>query len=437
MRQHSNVKSGQLSALAALGCFALGLACMLLLLAQLALAPEGLERWTSPSAAHPVLILAFPGVIASCLFGSLYGAAATLSGAPLWSPRAALVHLGLHFAGLFWVLTSAASAAEGVLLLSLGGAMIGIGVVVAVINIVVTASRLNRWEPAQLLVLSSLLWLMIGSLTIASPALLPQANLPGDPALLIEVGTLLVMVGCLWTALLGINLKSLQMFTAGAVSPGFLSWLGLVILNLTLLNVLPLMLLRIPFATELIGRAILLASFLVIADKVRLITSAKRSTHPAQVTSLIAILSTALLLAYLLLSANPANRETLAHSSAVAEAGIPAIIFATAVIAFVCMAGHLIPMLVWRIRCLPEAVTHHLVPLSSLSDTRSQFAMTISLLAGLAFVMTGTLMGDPDKQQLGLLALLTGLAWQFHAVAPAIRMFMLGSSPATTTSKPI
>jgi hypothetical protein len=425
----------QLTALAALGFLAIGLGSVLMVLTHLALRPEGLGTAISPWAHDPVLILGITGVVTACLFGVLYATASVLSGAQLWSPRAAILHLALHAAGMAWTLAFAATpGASGLITTHLGTALLAGGCVLAMANIALTAARLNRWDPAQLMVLSALFWLAAGVVTAGAPVLGPAWDAVGDPHIVAETATLFLVVGFVWLALLGSHLKFLQLFAPGAPPPGILSWLGLALINATLLAALPTSLVALPAAYPAIGGLILVASFLVLADKVRLLSSVLHTIRVTHAATLLVLSGCSLTLTYLLLSPTPANSQILRSSSAAIEAGIPRLLLATVAGAFLVIAGTLIPLLVWRIRCLAPADSGQITSMRKLYNVNSQPAAALCLICGSAFAISGTLLANIEQQQLAFLSLVIGSAWQLHAITPAIKVFALGiDSIATTT----
>lgn len=437
MNAYLTKNKGSGGALVALGFYLLGLACLITLLGIVITIPTVLTGDPYRPEVLALAVLAVSGFIASCLFAVLYSVSSLLSGAPLWSRGLANWHLALHAFGLGLMVAAFAGREflqqpfTGVIA---GGACVLLGMLLLALNLIVTASRENRWQPAQLTVLSAIFWLLIAvsmGLAMVFTDMLPRFG--GDPIRILEIQAHVGMAGFFWLGLLGCSLILLSMFVVGDHAAGWASWTGCVLLNLILLVMVPIILASREPPVALLAGAILAASCFYLIDIIAILSSGKRGPGSVSLAILASLLSGMVLIGWMsagMQPANPAATELLPlRESARIYFGLA--VFGTFVLFVLGSASRLIPFLVWRLRCLPWLGTPGLPEPAQLFNRASLFPMLICALAGAGYFAAGQIHNQSAGMQIGALCLLVATGWLLHAVLPAMRAFLLGIAPAT------
>ncbi len=438
MKKQSTIiaEHGQVSALIAIGFYAIAGMCLLSGWGILMAFPEIISGDPYRLETLSLGVLTIVGFAASFIFGTYYAVASLLSGSGLWNRPLGLVHLVLHTLGIGWLGVSLAASAvvENTHIgLVVGGLLILLGVICLVFNLTVTASRFNRWEPAQLTVLLSLFWL--GICAVLGFALVidqfhPVTGL--DPLRLIESHVVLGLAGFLWLGLIGASLKLLSMFAISKYQPGACSWVGCVVSNLVLLAMVPVLLFhpQVPFAYLAAG--LLVGSLFYVFDILRLVVTAKNGRDAAIGGTTIALLVGIVLLAWMAVGM-PISAVATDFVREQARIGITIITLGIMPLIALSLSMRIIPFLVWRVRCAPYVGKYAVLSASELTDRRAMMSAVLCLALGSAYIIFGQWFSQPAGAQIGSIALFVGAFWCIHTFLPAIMAFLLGvDKPAKT-----
>lgn len=424
---------GQTSAVTALGFLGISGACLLTCLGILFGFPEVLAGDPLRTEVLALAALAVPGFVASFVFGTFYAVASLLSGNGLWSRPLALLHLATHALGMGWLVAAYGGMPffeRPYLGIAIGGAIILAGVVMLVVNLMLTAARHNRWEPAQLTVVASLFWLLLTGGAALARVLEP--HLPWLPAQLraqMEAFILLGLAGFLWLGLLGAVLKLVSMFTVGDRAPGALSWTGLLFIHLVLFALVPVITSYFTPPLGFVAAGIFLGSLAYFADLARLLATARKRPDAGVMTALAGIAAGMALLLWIALGQPVFAEAEATNAFAAARLATVWMIFGTVTLVALGLGLRLLPFLVWRIRCAPW-VGHRGVPSpAELERPGSRLPVAVCLLVGAIYILAGQMAGHPAGTQLGVLCLLVGAGWFIHAIGPAVSVFVLGLQP--------
>lgn len=368
--------------------------------------------------AHGVAV----GFAASVLFGASYLILPVMAATPLWSVRLGWLHAGTHLIGVALLALSLAGMAW--LHPFYGLAVLSIGYIAFSGNLMLTASRLNRWDPALLTVFFALCWLaLVAGLSLW--LIFEQAA--GDPrpytAALLEGQALVALVGFFWLFLLGAALKILSMFLVSKMLPGPWTWLGLVLLNAALF--------WIPLGTMLRFEVTLPAGLLILAgslcygvDYLRLAWGSKRMWSGDLLTATAALLLGVPLIAWAV-AGMPlfVDVETLLWQEQ-ARAYFAMGLLGCMALATFGLGMRVVPFLVWQIRFLPLVGREPVPAAESLIRMPARSAVFVCQLLGWMYLAAGQLWQNPVGTQLAVVCFVVGTLWAFVAILPALKCLL-------------
>jgi hypothetical protein len=219
--------------------FALGLTSFVGLFAWLVAHPALLfeaERGPRPLAFVHLTIL---GWLLPFVFGAAYQLIPVIAETRLRSRGLAYGHLVVHFIAaprLFAAMLSGDFASAG-----RWGALVMAGVVVGVVNLLVTANHRSKWAPDNVGFLSATFWIVV---TVALGVVLSLSRL-GDvvrevaPERLLRLHTVCGLVGFFLVTLISVSFKLVPMFLLSPVRTRARAWMSIVLLNLGLVIAAP------------------------------------------------------------------------------------------------------------------------------------------------------------------------------------------------------
>lgn len=213
------------------------------------------------------------GWVSSILFGVVYSLIPLTASSRLKSVPLAWVHLFFHVQGLILMVLGFFETpfAE----VSHGGTFVFIGLLLFFLNLFLTASKLNRWDPANITIQCGLFWLLLSGGTGVLLFLNQHLEvIQRDPLWMIGIHAHFGLVGFVWLTLLGAALKVATMFVISDRRPGWSTWGGLILINAGMMAWVPAALLPELNLQPLLIGTILAGSVLYIADLVRLSLSA-------------------------------------------------------------------------------------------------------------------------------------------------------------------
>jgi len=429
---------GQVSGLIALGFYGIGLVCLVVMLFLLLASPGVATTHPYQLESLGLAALGVVGFIASFLFGTYYAMSSLMSGSSLWSRKLASVHLFLHGAAIIWMVATFGgmpfweNAQQSFVL---GGILFLLGVLAMIFTMVATASRLNLWEPAQITVISSLFWLGLAALFLLSLVL--EQHYPfmsHGPWELLQIHSIMALAGFLWLGMLGISLKLFTMFMVCRKMPGVLSWIGCILLNATLMLLVPVLLASPSWAFFLISTSLLMGSLFYFADLLRILFSAHKKLQAGSVCALLGLLVGLATMAWLVAGTPSFVQDHALAPEVVQRMVMVLVLFGVALPLFLGIGTQVIPFLVWRIRCMPYVGSYQQPFLSSLFYPRSGLVAAICLLVGITYVILGQFIRELAATQLGTLTILVGVLWFLHALYPSFQAFLLGVEPVPEQS---
>ncbi len=218
--------------------FAFGLASFAALLAWLGMRPEVVLE--APRAAPPLAFahLAILGWLLTFVFGAAYQLIPVIAETRLWSRGLAYAHLALHVVATPRML--AALVQGDFAAVSRWGAVVAFGVVLGVVNLLLTASRRSRWSPDNIGLLFAIFWL---TMTVALGVVLALARVGGvvdiAPDRLLRLHMVCGIVGFFIGALVSVAFKLVPMFLLSAVRTHARAWAAVVLLNAGLALAVP------------------------------------------------------------------------------------------------------------------------------------------------------------------------------------------------------
>ncbi len=427
-------KKGMMSAMVALGFYIVGMLCLLACLAVLAVFPRVLSGDPYRLEVIALAALAIPGFAGSSIFGTFYAVSSLLSGSSLWSRPLAVVHLALHVMGMCGMILALGGMPfleQPFLGIGAGAVLQLLGVLLLLVNLIVTTSQLNRWEPEQITVMLALFWLGIAALLgLGLFAHIRYPIFQETPLRLMEVYAHLSLAGFLWLGMLGTSLKLFGIFLVGGPKPGGLSWTGCAVINVALMAmaVLPL---SFPWTAHAIPAGMIFAgSLLYLADIRRIAVRAKEGWTPGLTVALAGLAAGILLIGWVAgilagwLGSGTLEGEILRKQ---ARAYVSLAILGTVLMISLGMGTRLVPFLVWRLRCLPLATDGAAPTVNELADTRGSLVFPLCLIAGWTYLAAGQWAGQAVATQLGVLCLLVGIGWFFAVIRPAAEVFLFGA----------
>lgn len=392
-------------AMLSLPFFALGLLSFLALTAWLAFHPALLfaaERGTEPLTFAHVAIL---GWLLPFVFGAAYQMIPLIAETQLRSRGLAYAHLVLHLVAaprLFAALLHGDFSSAG-----RWGALLALGVVVGVANLLVTAAHRSRWSPENIGLLGALFWLVttvalgvvLATSRVAEVALFPVERV-------MRLHTITGLVGFLLLTLVAVSCKLLPMFLLTVRRSRTLAWAAVALVHGGLLVLAPAVLFAwtgvAAGAAVVIGGGV--ACFLaevvtVVAGRVRPIDWALRCyllglgmLAPATAAGVLGALAGTGVAAWA-----PARPALAVFVLAVFGAFTPAILG---------LAGKIVPFLTWQWRYadhLGRARVPLVTELFSASLLRLQFCL---LFAGIVLIGTGLALTGTGAVRAGAVCLL-------------------------------
>jgi hypothetical protein len=230
MKSHSTFRP---HALLSFPFFALGLVSFLTLAGWLALNPAllfGAERGPQALTFAHVTIL---GWLLPCVFGAAYQLIPVIAETRLRSRGLAYAHLAMHFVAaprLFAAMLDGDFASAG-----RWGALVALGVVVGIANLLVTAGHRSRWTPENIGLLFALFWLLttvglgvaLASARVGSPS--EVLLIPAERVL--RVHTLCGLVGFFLTTLVAVSFRLVPMFLLSRVPTRSRAWAAVALLH--------------------------------------------------------------------------------------------------------------------------------------------------------------------------------------------------------------
>lgn len=416
----------------ALGFFIVGLLSLAATLAILLIHPQ--IAFGDP---YRLEFLAFAaltcfGFIGSFAFGSAYVIAPVMGGSSLFNDRLTFYHLMLHGGGLaclILVFGGMNFLDQPEIGLSVGIGIILLGAGVHIINLLATASRRNRWEPEQITLIAALFWLsLLGVLGAAVLVHHFRPFLERDPLMLLESHATLGLVGFLWLGLMGGCLKLFNMFLVTDKAPGTLSWIGWTMTNFALMVFVPLQLGSAPdlLLSIAIG-LLLLGSLFYLADIVRIWLGARAPYDWALSGAFAGLISGLLLVLWVFLGSPLMGAEEPVFN----ELGRVLFLlgaFGTFATVIVGLGMHLVPFLVWQIRCAPQVGRREVPAPKALESTGCPSAVVICLTTAWPYLALSQWADSPVGTQLAALCMAVGLFWFIRSLMPAFRVFVYGIS---------
>lgn len=347
---------------------------------------------------------------ATFLFALGTAVAPRVAGADLRSPGTARVHLQLHALGLIGLM---AGAWTGQPLPQAGGALlIGAGGVLFVLNGYATASGLNRWTPANLLILSALFWLLADTGIAAYLTVSPRTyGLPVDEQGWQNARGQLMLAGFVWQLTAGCLLHLTEATPPRGRPPGVASWAGLTALNLSLVGICSAGPGRPEFLDRLLGGLLATGMFLLVVD---LVAAQDRSTPGEGGVPTVAALahaSAALMLAAMLPAPGSGLAPVLACLSLLT-------------VAWVTVLARLVPDLSGAQAESPQAEGASVGGNWKGVSTPHLRLMTVAMAPGAAFLTAAAAAHSPAGMQVGSVLLLVGVVWFFLATLPSWRHWL-------------
>lgn len=372
------------------------------------------------SVSHLLLL----GFVGSLVFGAGYMILPVMAGARLWSRKMAWGHLLVHVLGTVWMvgafidLNFAHAGKAGVLVFA--------GMMAFVLNLTVTASKYNRWDPALMSFVSALFWLCVTS----GLALLMLVNkftpvFAADSQWLMGIHAHMGLLGFYWLLLLGASLKLFSMFLVSDVTPGTCSWIGLGLVNLALLMMIP---------TEnygggdyrmLIAWVLMTGSLCYLIDIIRLFATSRQRPDAGVVTAAAGILTGFALIAWYAAGMPVAIAEFEEGIRGKTRIYFTLAIFGPLLLAILGVGTRMIPFLVWQMRYASRVGIKAVPSVNDLVNPAGKLAMCLCLLLGWGYLAAAQLADFQAGAQLGLLCLAIGLGWFFYTLMPAIKLVLL------------
>lgn len=362
------------------------------------------------------------GFVASVLFGASYLILPVMAAAPLWSVRLGWLHAGVHVSGLLLLAAGLLFPASIHPFIGLG--LLSVGFLAYSTNLMMTASRYNRWDPALVSVFFALCWLgLVGGFSLWLFADLSFGDPRHYSAALLEGQALVALLGFFWLFLLGAALKVLSMFLVSRNRPEGWSWLGLVLLNLTLF-IMPIgMLLGLDW-TLTVGLLVLVGSLCYGIDYLRLAMGSDRLWSGDLLSA-----SAGLLLGLPLIVWVVAGMPMVVEVEGITLQEQARAYFATALLGcFVLVAFGLgmrvLPFLAWQLRFLPKVGREPVPDVETLVHAPARGAVLICLLLAWAYLAAGQLWQSPVGVQFAVICFIVASLWAVYAVSPALKCIL-------------
>lgn len=360
------------------------------------------------------------GWVSSLVFGAGYMILPVMASTRLWSLRLAWIHLALHALGVPWMVT-------GFLWMDFaevghGGSAIFIGIILAVINLMKTASRFNRWDPAEITFLFAFFWLLANSalaMLMLVNKYIPVTEL--DPQRLIGIHAHLGLIGFLWMVLLGSSLKLLPMFLISEREPGVFSWIGCILLNIGLVLIIVIGLYSYDGYQMAAVWLLSIGTLFYFVDIARTLLSARRKIDWGILTAVCGLLSGGLLFVWVLAGAPVCGQEEVLSLREQMGIYFVLAIFGPFTLSIFGMGTRIIPFLIWQLRYAPRVGREKLPTVQDLSRKSGLLPLWISFCLGWIYLVAGELTGQIIGAQIGIMLMLIGTGWFFYTLRPALR----------------
>lgn len=371
------------------------------------------------------------GGVSSFVFGAGYVLLPLMAASPVWSRKAVWLHLLVHACGVVWLCFGLVAGERAAV--ENGGFFVLVGIICFVANLVATASRFNRWEPAQLTLVSAVFWLVISSM--AGVAFLigdwvPVGNWVGiSEEGLIVAHVLLYIGGFLWLAFLGAGLKVMTMFGISNRHPGALGWIGFCIINLTALAVIPGLILFGADVQRALALAAAVGGLCYFGEAIRLFVGSRKVADAGHVTILCGYAAGLGLLLWIACGL-PGLTEGGLNSWQAAGACVLLAVLGPFLFAIFGAGSRMVPFLVWQLRCLPQLVRAKGKPgfavpeVGQLSRSIGRVVILLCLLMGFGYLIAGFVGREIVGFQLGMVSTLTAFGFFVYTIAPAIRLWL-------------
>ena len=434
--------TGMMSAMVALAFFAVGLICLLACLAVLLLFPNVLSGNPYRLEVTALAALVLPGFAGSAVFGTFYAVSSVLTGSRLWSRPLAVAHWFLHTMGLCGMVLALGGMPfleNPFLGVGVGAVLQLIGVLLLFLNLVLTAAQHNRWEPESITVLFALFWLGVSA--ILGLTLLVHWNFDiFQPKALryIEVYAIVSMAGFLCLGILGTTLKLFDMFLVGGLHTSGLMWTGCILINLGLFMI-PITAVSFAWSAQSVPVGIIfLGSFLyLISAFLRIRTSNSDLTPGITLATCGLVVGVGLIGLESLLLAGAITPPELVENFFREQVRMHAslTVLGTVLMLSLGTGTHLVPLLVWRLRCLPVVREHNGPTADDLIDPRGLPVLLLCLVAGWIYIAVGQWNIQAAGVQLGVLCILIGILWFFMVIRPAVMLFLFGAMTLDSDSE--
>ncbi len=362
------------------------------------------------------------GFVASVLFGASYLILPVMAATPLWSVRLGWLHAGLHVLGLLLLAIGLVFPASIHPFIGLG--LLSVGLLAYSTNLMMTASRYNRWDPALVSVFFALCWLgMVGGFSLWLFVDLSFGDQRHYSAALLEGQALVALLGFFWLFLLGAALKVLSMFLVSRKRPGIWSWLGLVMLNLALF-IMPIGILLGMDWTLTVGLLVLVGSLCYGIDFLRLAVGSERFLSGDLLCASAALLFGLPVIAWVV-----AGMPLIAEVEGIAPQEQARAYFVVALLGcFVLVVFGLgmrvLPFLAWQLCFLPKVGREPVPDVETLVHAPARSAVLISLLLAWAYLAAGQLWQTPVGVQFAVLCFIVAVLWTVYAVLPALKCIL-------------
>jgi hypothetical protein len=396
-------KTGPTTTIPALWVFLVaGLACFLLALSHLVKEPEMLTGDILFGNSRFLGVLLIPGWLASMVFVCGYALLPMIAVTSLWSRTLVSVHLVLHIIGCYWLATGFARASEADA--SFGAVLLFAGMLLFVINLVVTSSRLNLWEPAHILFNSSLFWLVITGLGYR---MLPEGSswIPESVESMtqIHLAAPIAVAGFFWMGLLATALKLTPLLLKTLDHAGMRSWIGIALMNIGMLILIPSHLGAYPNATWIGGIPFLAGTALIVLDLLLLSLSARQKPDSGMMVAGLGILFGIGLFVWTLMIPSPELEPGAALPDAESIRMLSILIlFGSFAPVLLGIGTRIAPLLTG----LPEIGAARF-----LSSSPRIWVCSLCILAGMLYLIAGTVLNDLPSIQLGAIAFIGAASW--------------------------
>lgn len=336
---------------------------------------------------------------AAIVFAAAYHFAPIMAGAPLWSPSSGWIHLALHACGLGLLVHgrfTGENAATGSVLMACGAGLFAL-------NFVATAGIKNRWSPANLLFITSLLWLAVEMVVATQLAVNPKPRgLLRSPEWSARLMESALVIRFLWQSTMAMALEATGKCLAPSRMRDGMAWIGFGALNIGLAA-----LFRLPetaWSGPVQSALVVTGLFLLLLSLATAISAGGPASAPVAGIS-IGLAASAILLA----ACWPFAK---AHAN-----GLAAILHVLGV-SWICLAARLIPLAFGEGKPGTLLVEHRMPSLI--------FGATCSCLLLGAAALSGSIEG----MGVGAALLLATIVWWFVTLSPAWRRCW-GASSAT------